>query len=314
MAVRVLDCNGSGSTSGVIAGIDWVTQNHAPNAVANMSLGGGLSSALNTAVANAITAGVTFAVAAGNAMRMRATRHRRARLPRSRSARRPAPMRAASFSNFGNCVDINAPGVSITSSWNTSDVATNTISGTSMASPHVAGAAALYLSGQSGCDADGMCRTRCAQAKRDQRDAIPGLPAGTPNMLLYIGFMGVGGAPPPSNPSREASRRRAAINLHVHEHVDGRDRVRCRGTSVTAQLASTARRYQHTFARPDRTSTVTLDGHSDASDGQASDEQRRVLQPEEVPVAAIGVRVEFHHFNAVRSDSGVRVVTLTTRL
>ena len=152
VAVRVLDCAGNGSTSGVIAGIDWVTGHHQPGipAVANMSLGGGASTALDSAVTRSMNDGVTYAVAAGNGNAMGvpqdACKSSPARvagaLTVGASDRTDAP---APFSNYGKCVDLFAPGVGITSDWYTSTTATHTISGTSMATPHVAGVAALYL-------------------------------------------------------------------------------------------------------------------------------------------------------------------------
>ena len=145
--VRVLDCSGSGSTSGVIAGIDWVVANHVAGtpAVANMSLGGGRSSALDIAVQSAVADGVVFVVAAGNST---------ANACQSSPAGEPLAITVgattsadarSSFSNYGSCVDVFAPGSSITSAWYTSTTASNTISGTSMASPHVAGVVALGL-------------------------------------------------------------------------------------------------------------------------------------------------------------------------
>jgi subtilisin family serine protease len=151
VAVRVLDCNGGGTLSGAIAGIDWVTADHAAGApaVANLSLGGAVSPALDQAVQRAITDGVTFSVAAGNGA---------AGVPQDACTVSPARVAealtvgatdrsdaAAPFSNYGSCIDVFAPGVGITSDWYTSTTATNTISGTSMATPHVSGVAALYL-------------------------------------------------------------------------------------------------------------------------------------------------------------------------
>jgi subtilisin family serine protease len=193
-AVRVLDCGGSGSYAGVIAGIDWVTSNRVLPAVANMSLGGGLSSALNQAVTNSVNAGVTYAIAAGNS-NADACNYSPSSTPAAITVGATTIGDAkASFSNYGSCVDLNAPGVSITSAWYSSNSATNTISGTSMASPHVAGGAALYLGANpSATPAQvGSALTGSATA-----GVVTGLPAGTANLLL---FTGTAGPPPPPPP------------------------------------------------------------------------------------------------------------------
>jgi subtilisin family serine protease len=145
--VRVLDCSGSGSTSGVIAGIDWVIAHHIAGtpAVANMSLGGRRSSAIDIAVQSAVADGVVFVVAAGNSTANACqTSPAGEPLAITVGATTSADARS-SFSNYGSCVDVFAPGSSITSAWYASTTASNTISGTSMASPHVAGVAALGL-------------------------------------------------------------------------------------------------------------------------------------------------------------------------
>ena len=150
VSVRVLDNNGSGSLSGVIAGMDWVAANHIKPAVANMSLGGGGSTAIDDAVTNMFNAGVPVIVAAGNGNFIGreddACKYSPARAPNAYTVGATTTNDSkTSWSNYGNCVDIFAPGASITSAWHTSNTATNTISGTSMAAPHVAGAAALFL-------------------------------------------------------------------------------------------------------------------------------------------------------------------------
>ena len=150
VAVRVLDCEGSGTTSAVIAGIDWVTANAQKPAVANMSLGGGASTSLDSAVRRSIASGVAYAVAAGNGnifgFAANACNYSPARVGEAMTvSATDSADRKASWANYGSCVDWFAPGVSITSAWSDGDTATSTISGTSMATPHTAGVAALYL-------------------------------------------------------------------------------------------------------------------------------------------------------------------------
>jgi subtilisin family serine protease len=177
IAIRVLNCAGIGSNARVIAGIDWATADHRPgqSAVANMSLGGGASNAVDNAVNGAIADGITFAVAAGNGNLL----GRPQDACNSSPARVPAALtvaasdrtdRPASFSNYGACVDLFAPGVDITSDWSTSSTATNTISGTSMSAPHVTGAAALFLEVEPGATPS---RVAAMVKSLTTKDAIP---------------------------------------------------------------------------------------------------------------------------------------------
>jgi subtilisin family serine protease len=195
VAVRVLDCDGYGTWSGVIAGIDWVRYYRATPAVANLSLGGGAMQSVDDAIANLVASGVTVAVAAGNW---------------SEDACNTSPARAPSaltvgatnqydqqswFSNFGGCVDLYAPGEGITSAWLYGG--TNTIDGTSMATPHVAGAAALYLQGNPSAAPSTVGSAILSNASTYK---LSGLGAGSPNLLLFTGTGGGGGTPPTTSP------------------------------------------------------------------------------------------------------------------
>ncbi|KFE69145.1 S8 family peptidase [Hyalangium minutum] len=195
-AVRVLSCSGSGSTAGVVAGIDWVTSNRQLPAVANMSLGGGADRALDDAVRRSVAAGVVYALAAGND---------------NKDACNTSPSRTAeaitvgattkddtraTFSNFGGCVDIFAPGHNITSSWNTGDADNKTISGTSMATPHVAGMAALYLGAHPNASPNDVAKALLDNSTPNKVGS-PG--KCSPNKLGYMGF--IGGGTPASTPS-----------------------------------------------------------------------------------------------------------------
>jgi subtilisin family serine protease len=184
--VRVLDCEGSGSYAAIIGGIDWVAANADGPAVANMSLGGSFSQALNDAIAAAVDAGITFAIAAGNegqdacgvspgseasAITVGATNESDAQ---------------TSWSNYGECVDLLAPGNGITSAWIDGDDAENTISGTSMATPHVAGVVALFLESSPDATPDEVAT---ALTEGAVADAVSGT-KGSPNLLLNTAFLG----------------------------------------------------------------------------------------------------------------------------
>ncbi|MGY4765929.1 S8 family peptidase [Kribbella sp. CWNU-51] len=182
--VRVLDCSGSGSTESVVAGIEWVTKNAKKPAVANMSLGGGADDALDAAVKASVGSGVTYAVAAGNES---------ADACQGSPAREPAAItvgatddqdKKATFSNFGKCVDLFAPGVDIMSVGITDPEATAKMSGTSMATPHVAAGVALYLADHPDATPADVA-TALVGASTPDKVGDPG--TGSPNKLLYVG-------------------------------------------------------------------------------------------------------------------------------
>ncbi|GLZ40841.1 S8 family peptidase [Actinokineospora sp. NBRC 105648] len=183
VAVRVLDNNGSGTLAGVVKGVDWVTNDaRGKKAVANLSLGGGANTSVDTAVRNSIAAGVTYGVAAGNSNTdAGSTSPARVKEAITVGATTKTDARA-SFSNYGAVLDIWAPGQDITSAWKDSDTAIKTISGTSMATPHVVGGAALYLSSASGTPA----QVRDALVAKATKNKVTD-PKGSANNLLYVG-------------------------------------------------------------------------------------------------------------------------------
>ena len=187
--VRVLDCAGFGTTAGVIAGIDWVTQNRVLPAVANMSLGGPVSAAENAAVAASVASGVVYSVSAGNSG-ANACNQSPASEPSAITvgATRINDARAA-FSNTGTCLDIFAPGVNIVAGYIGSNTATATLSGTSMSAPHVAGVAGLYLEANPGST---PAQVTSAIITNSTANKVTNPGAGSPNRLLYMGFIGGG--------------------------------------------------------------------------------------------------------------------------
>ncbi|WP_284575782.1 S8 family peptidase [Streptomyces sp. 2P-4] len=264
VGVRVLNNQGSGTTAQVVAGIDWVTRNAVKPAVANMSLGGGADSALDTAVRNSIASGVTYAVAAGNESTDASTKSP-ARVAEALTVGSTTSSDAkSSFSNYGSILDIFAPGSSITSAWATGDTATNTISGTSMAAPHVAGAAALHL-------ADNPASTPAQVAQALTAAATPnvvtGPGSGSPNRLLYVG----GGTTTPPGPRFENS-----ADYAINDNATTESPVTVSGVSGSAPAALTvAVDIKHTYIGDLKVDLIAPDGTAynlhNRSGGSAND-------------------------------------------
>jgi hypothetical protein len=189
---RVLGCNGSGTVSGIVAAIDAITGGHVKPSVANMSLGGGASTALDDAVRRSIAAGVTYVVAAGNE-NVDAITKSPARVAEALTVGATTSSDSrASFSNYGPALDLFAPGASIPSAWLTSDTAAATLSGTSMAAPHVAGVVALHLEREPAATPADVADVITGNAT-SAHVTSPG--TGSPNLLLHSGFINAGSIP-----------------------------------------------------------------------------------------------------------------------
>ena len=212
IAVRVLGCSGSGSFSGVIAGINWVVANHSGPAVANMSLSGGAYSSVNDAVENAIAAGVVFAVAAGNDNTDACTRSPASATGALTVGASTSGDNRSGFSNYGTCLDLFAPGSSITSATHGGDNSTGTWSGTSMATPHVAGAAALIRANDPSLSAVQVTQMVVQNATSG---VLSGVGSGSPNLLLFSRLGSAPPPPPPPPPPSEDTVHVSSIDVSV---------------------------------------------------------------------------------------------------
>jgi subtilisin family serine protease len=213
--VRVIKCSGSGSLSELIAGLDWVAQNRVLPAVANMSIGGPLSSVLNAAVANVVASGVTVSVSAGNYANESCWWSPASEPSALTVAATDSTDQRASYSNYGACVDLFAPGSNIYSASHADDVSYRFMSGTSMAAPHVAGAAALYLQSNPAATPAQVANAITSTATTR---AVGGIDRSTANLLLFAGALGgTAPAPAPGDPPTVDQPPLANFSYNCHK-------------------------------------------------------------------------------------------------
>ena len=264
-SVRVLDCSGNGTASGIIAGIDWITANFRAPAVANVSISGGYSAVVNTAVQNSINAGVTYVVAAGNSA-MDACGYSPASTGTAITVGATTSVDAqAGFSNWGGCLDLYAPGQSIMSAWNTDDQSMGTASGTSMAAPHVAGTAALYLQSNPSASPASVTQAILSGATAN---VLSTLGQGSPNRLVRAGTSGGGTVivpppPPPTSPPANAAPQ-SSFSVSCHKSTCSFSNSSTDDTGIASQTwsfgdgaTSSSVNASHTY-RSKGTFTVTL--------------------------------------------------------
>ena len=295
VAVRVLDCSGNGTTAQVIAGIDWVTGDHTTGpAVANMSLGGGASSSLDAAVQNSIADGITYAIAAGNGnffgIAQDACNYSPARVTQALTvAATDKNDSKASWSNYGTCVDLFAPGVGITSAWGTGDSVTNTISGTSMATPHVAGVAALYLSTNPTAT---MSQVENALTSNATPNKVTGAGTGSPNLLLYSGLTG-GGSPTNSPPVASFTYSCSGLMCSFTDtSTDPENNIATRSWNFGDSMVSSSQNPTHAYAT-DGTYLVTLTVTDTFDASSSTSHSVPVAAPEgAITLAARGYKVK----------------------
>lgn len=263
IGVRVLNCSGSGTNAQVIAGIDWVTANAVKPAVANMSLGGGFSIALNTAVANSVASGVVYTVSAGNS-NANACSYSPASEPSAITVGSTTQTDARSgFSNFGTCLDLFAPGSGITAAYIPSGAAV--LSGTSMSAPHVAGVAGLYLQ-QNPTATPAQVAAALVNNALTGKVTSPG--TGSPNKLLYMGWLNAGPPPPPPPPPPPNQAPVAVAIVTCSNNVctfDGRSSTDDQGVTAyewrsgSGYLMATTAVHTRTFSPPgERTWSLTV--------------------------------------------------------